>query len=167
MTGIFTSKTLCNNVWGFYFNLPWLEMGSFRRWLCNTVGHILKIFTIGRPAPCCPPLPPPPVVSASPASFAPHLWGELTCGFPAAQARRKDGKERRKRKANVMRARSCQELRGWEGEITRPATTRGERGGRCCGARGQSCPRLPLPLVGRCGRVTFAGVHGRAVPGEE
>lgn len=43
-------KTLCNNMQSFYFNSPHLEMG-----LCNTVGHLLKIFTIDRPAPFLPP----------------------------------------------------------------------------------------------------------------
>lgn len=65
---------------------------------------MLKIFTIGRPAPCCPLQK---TVSASPACFTPHLWGELTCGFPVAQARRKDDNEWGEK--NTMKTRSCQE----------------------------------------------------------
>lgn len=139
-------------------------MGSLWTWLW--VGHILKIFAIGRPTPCCPLQN---IVSASPACFTPHLRGELTCGFAVAQAQKKDDSECGER--NTMRARRCQEWRkGMEGEITWPAIRRGERGGGCWGARGCSGSLCPWgaarqgPLHGGARRNHAWPCRGRSEP---
>lgn len=62
----------------------------------------------------------------------------------------------------MMRARSCQELRGWEGETDNSAGKNKRREGwRVLGVSGLE--RLPLPLAGRRGGVTLAEPC-RAVP---
>lgn len=73
-----------------------------------------------------------------------------------------NGKEGRKKKGNMVRARSCPELRGWEGENS-AKMTRGERGGGCRG--GLETEQLPLPLVGRVVGLPLPGCA--AMPWEE
>lgn len=133
-------------------------MGSFWRWLCNNVVRKLEIFTVGRP-PSYSPFPPSHPYKKKNnnncVSLAlPLIFGvRLLVGSPEEAGL--DGKERRKRTAKVMRARSCQELRGWEQDRIRQQEQKGSfRAAEDAGGLGAE--RLPPAALGG---LALAGVR--------